>query len=249
MAAARAHDALRFARRAKQKRRVKPKHVPRSHSSHARFASPCPTSGDAAGRRAAPMVESGSASIRTGAQLSVVTPFRSHAHCYGAILTTEFHSGVRFLVRRNCANFAARSGLKLPLRENLRLLSRSHPKEFARMFTAYNRPLIGSSRTRPYYFAFYSQLGAVRRDVAALDRRAGRESQHYETWSDCGFACHEADRLATTNSARRRRRDQRLLSTGFDARTLAAWPVPQRWKSSTRSGRRLNDLATKRANR
>ena len=161
------------------------------------------------GERAAPMVrKSSSASIRTNAPVAVVTPFRSHAQLLRRKLLAHGISllGVRFLVPAQLRELLLRdSGLKLPLREHLRLLLAIAAEEFAANIDSQQPDSLiarAVARDPDYFLRLFDELGAAGWDVAELDQPVLGEiaTRFKKMCRDCGFAfVYEADRFATTN--------------------------------------------------
>jgi PD-(D/E)XK nuclease superfamily len=166
--------------------------------------------------------------------VAVVTPFRSHAQLLRGKLLAEGISllGVRFLVPAQLREVLLRdSGLKLPLREHLRLLLAIAAEEFAaNVDNEQPDSLIARAVARDpdYFLRLFDELGAAGWDVAEVDQPILGEiaTSFKKMCRDCGFAfVHEADRLATTNAAKLPPRFSRLLVTGFDGAHWPLWPL------------------------
>jgi hypothetical protein len=166
--------------------------------------------------------------------VAVVTPFRSHAQLLRGTLLNHGISllGVRFLVPAQLREFLLRdSGLKLPLREHLRLLLAITAEEFAADSDSQqpDSPIARAvARDPDYFLRLFDELVAAGWDVAELDQPVLAEiaTRFKKMCSDCGFAfIHEADRLASTNAANLPPRFSRLLVTGFDGAHWPLWPL------------------------
>jgi PD-(D/E)XK nuclease superfamily len=186
-----------------------------------------------------------------GAPAAVVTPFRSHAQLLRSKLLAHGISllGVRFLVPAQVRELLLRDGgLKLPLREHLRLLLAIASEEFAAdVNSAQPDSLIGRAVARDpdYFLRLFDELGAAGWDAAALDQPVLREiaTRFKKMCRDCGFAfVHEADRLATTNATKLQPRFSQLLVAGFDGAHWPLWPLLHAAvKSSQEAAVVLND--------
>src|SRR5436309_4389255 len=168
------------------------------------------------------------------APVAVVTPFRSHAQLLRSKLLTHGISllGVRFLVPAQLREFLLRdSGLKLPLREHLRLLLAIAAEEFAANLDSEQPDFLiarAVARDPDYFLRLFDELGAAGWDVAEVDQPMLGEiaTRFKKTCRDCGFAfVHEADRLATANAANLPPRFSQLLVTGFDGAHWPLWPL------------------------
>ena len=166
--------------------------------------------------------------------VAVVTPFRSHAQLLRSKLLVHGISllGVRFLVPAQLRDILLRdSGLKLPLREHLRLLLAVAAEEFtANAESEQPDSLIARAVARDpdYFLRLFDELGAAGWDVAEVDQPMLGEiaTRFKKTCRDCGFTfVHEADRLATTNAAKLPPRFSQLLVTGFDGAHWPLWPL------------------------
>jgi hypothetical protein len=184
------------------------------------------------------------------APIAVVTPFRSHAQflrgkllAYGISLLD-----VRFLVPAQLRAFLLRdSGLKLPLREHLRLLLAIAAEEFAANVDSEQPDSLiarAVARDPDYFLRLFDELGAAGWSVAEVNQPALAEiaTRFKKTCRDCGFGfVHEADRLASTN-AELPAQFSRLLVTGFDGAHWPLWPLLHAAvKSSQETAVVLND--------
>src|SRR4029453_2160165 len=110
------------------------------------------------------------------ASVAVVTPFRSHAQFLRGKLLGHGISllGVRFLVPAQLREVLLRdSGLKLPLREHLRLLLAIAAEEFgANVDNEQPDSLIARAVARDpdYFLRLFDELGAAGWDVADVDQ-------------------------------------------------------------------------------
>ena len=104
--------------------------------------------------------------------VAVVTPFRSHAQLLRGKLLAHGISllGVRFLVPAQLRDFLLRnSGLKLPLREHLRLLLAIAAKEFAANIESQQPDSLiarAVARDPDYFLHLFDELGAAGWGVA-----------------------------------------------------------------------------------
>jgi PD-(D/E)XK nuclease superfamily len=184
------------------------------------------------------------------APVAVVTPFRTQAQLLRSKLLTHGISlvGVRFLVPAQLRELLLRdSGLKLPLREHLRLLLAIAAEEFAANVDSEQPDSLiarAVARDPDYFLRLFDELGAAGWDVAQLDQPVLGEiaTRFKKMCGDSAFAfVHEADRLATTNAALPPR-FSRLLVTGFDGAHWPLWPLLQAAvKSSREAAVVLND--------
>ena len=111
-----------------------------------------------------------------GAPVAVVTPFRSHAQLLRSKLLAHGISllSVRFLVPAQLRELLLRdSGLKLPLRENLRLLLAIAAEESAANIDSQQPASLiarAVARDPDYFLRLFDELGAAGWDVAELDQ-------------------------------------------------------------------------------
>jgi hypothetical protein len=185
------------------------------------------------------------------APVAVITPFRSHAQLLRGKLLTHGISllGVRFLVPAQLRELLLRdSGLKLSLREHLRLLLAIAAEEFAaNVGSEQPDSLIARAVARDpnYFLRLFDELGAAGWGVADVDQPVLAEiaASFKKMCRGSGFAfVYEADRLATRNAAKLPPRFSRLLVTGFDGAHWPLWPLLQAAvKSSQEAAVVLND--------
>jgi PD-(D/E)XK nuclease superfamily len=168
------------------------------------------------------------------APVAVITPFRSHAQLLRGKLLTHGISllGVSFLVPAQLRELLLRdSGLKLPLREHLRLLLATAAEEFAANVDSEQPDSLiarAVARDPDYFLRLFDELGAAGWGVAEVDQPVLAEiaTRFNKMCRDCGFAfVYEADRLATTNAAKLPPRFSQLLVTGFDGAHWPLWPL------------------------
>jgi hypothetical protein len=166
--------------------------------------------------------------------VAVVTPFRSHAHLLRSRLLAHGISllGVRFLVPAQLREFLLRdSGLRIPLREDLRLLLAIAAEEIAANIESdQSGYLIAKSVTRDpdYFLRIFDELNAAGWSLADIDQPALGEiaARFDKICRECGFAfVHEADRLAVANAEKSPARFSGLLITGFNAADWPLWPL------------------------
>ena len=106
----------------------------------------------------------------------MVTPFRSHAQLLRDKLLAHGISllGVRFLVPAQLRELLLRdSGLKLPLREHLRLLLAIAAEEFAANIDSEQPDSLiarAVARDPDYFLRLFDELGAAGWDVDGLDQ-------------------------------------------------------------------------------
>jgi hypothetical protein len=185
------------------------------------------------------------------ASVAVVTPFRSHAQLMRTKLLAEGISllNVRFLVPAQLREFLLRdSGLKLPLREHLRLLLAIAAEDFAANIDSEqpDSPVARAvARDPDYFLRLFDELGAAGWEVAEVGQPvlAAIAAQFNKMCRECGFAfIHEADRSAAMNAAKVPARFDRLLVTGFDGAHWPLWPLLEAAvKSSDETTVILND--------
>jgi PD-(D/E)XK nuclease superfamily len=168
------------------------------------------------------------------APVAVVTPFRSHAQFLRGKLLGHGISllDVRFLVPAQLRELLLRdSGLKLPLREHLRLLLAIAAEEFvANIDSQQPDHLIARAVARDpdYFLRLFDELGAAGWDAADVDQPVLAEiaTRFKKMCRECEFAfIHEADRRAVANAAKLPPRFSRLLVTGFDGAHWPLWPL------------------------
>jgi hypothetical protein len=183
--------------------------------------------------------------------VAVVTPFRSHAQLLRGKLLAHGISllGVRFLVPAQLREvLLCDRGLKLPLREHLRLLLAIAAEEFpANIDSQQPDSLIprAVARDPDYFLRLFDELGAAGWSVAEIGQSVLGEiaTRFKKMCCDCGFAfVHEADRLASTNAEKLPPRFSQLLVTGFDGAYWPLWPLLHgAVKSSQEAAVVLND--------
>src|SRR5262245_6243726 len=165
------------------------------------------------------------------AAVAVVIPFRTHAQLLRSKLLADGISlvNVRFLVPAQLREFLLReSGLKLPLREHLRLLLAIAAEEITANVESEqsDSPIARAvARDPDYFLRLFDELGAAGWDVAEVGQPvlASIAAQFKNMCRECGFAfIHEADRRAAANAAKLPPRFSQLLITGFDG---AHWPL------------------------
>jgi hypothetical protein len=140
------------------------------------------------------------------------------------------------------------SGLKLPLREHLRLLLAIAAEEFAANVDSEQPDSLiarAVARDPDYFLRLFDELGAAGWDAAEVDQPVLAEitTRFKKMCRECGFAfVHEADRRAAANAAKLPPRFSRLLLTGFDGAHWPLWPLLQAAvKSSREADVVLND--------
>src|SRR5262245_42545139 len=168
------------------------------------------------------------------APVAVITPFRSHAQLLRGKLLGHGISlmGVRFLVPAQLREFLMRdSGLKLPLREHLRLLLAIAAEEFAANIDSEEPDSLtmrAVARDPDYFLRLIDELGAAGWDIAEIAEPALAEiaTQFKKMCRDCGFAfVYEADRFAAANAPKLPPRFGQLLITGFNGAHWPLWPL------------------------
>ena len=185
------------------------------------------------------------------APVAVVTPFRSHAHLLRSKLLAHDISllGVRFLVPAQLREILLRdSGLKIPLREHLRLLLTIAAEEIAaKIESDQSGYLIARSVARDpdYFLRIFDELNAAGWSLADINQPAlsAIAARFDKICRECGFAfVHEADRLAVANAEKLPARFSSLLVTGFEGAHWPLWPLLHAAvKSSLQSTVILND--------
>src|SRR6476660_2713374 len=186
-----------------------------------------------------------------GAAVAVATPFRSHAQFLRDKLLAHGISllNVRFLVPAQLRELLLRdSGLKLPLREHLRLLLAIAAEESAANIDRQQPASLiarAVARDPDYFLRLFDELGAAGWGLADVDQPVLAEigTRFKKMSRDCGFAfVYEADRFETTNPAKLPPRFSQLLVTGFDGAHWPLWPLLQAAvKSSEEAVVVLND--------
>ena len=172
--------------------------------------------------------------VEEPAAVAVVTPFRSHAHLLRSRLLAQGISllGVRFLVPAQLREILLRnSGLKIPLREHLRLLlaiaadeiaSKSERDESGYVITR------SVARDPDYFLRILDELNAAGWSLADIDQSvlSAIAARFDQICRDCGFAfVHEADRLAVANAKKMPARFSNLLIAGFNGAHWPLWPL------------------------
>jgi hypothetical protein len=183
--------------------------------------------------------------------VAVVTPFRTYAQLLRSKLLAHGISllRVRFLVPAQLREFLLRdTGLKLPLREHLRLLLAIASEEVAANLESQQPDSFitrAVARDPDYFLRLFDELGAAGWGVAEVDQPILAEiaTRFKQMCRDCGFAfVYEADRLAVTNAEKLAPRFSQLLVTGFDGAQWPLWPLLQAAaKSSRQTDVVLND--------
>jgi PD-(D/E)XK nuclease superfamily len=180
-----------------------------------------------------PWFESVAPRTLEGDPVAVITPFRSYAQLLRGKLLADGISllGVRFLVPSQLREFLLRNtGLKLPMREHLRLLLAIAAEEVAANLDSQQpEALIANAVARDpdYFLRLFDELGAAGWGVPEVDQPILAEiaTRFKQLCRDCGFAfIYEADRLAVTN-AEKLPRFSLLLITGFDGAHWPLWPL------------------------
>ena len=189
--------------------------------------------------------------FQQSAPVAVITPFRTHAQLLRDKLLTHGISllGVRFLVPAQLRELLLRdSGLKLPLREHLRLLLAIAAEESAANIDRQQPASLiarAVARDPDYFLRLFDELGAAGWGLADVDQPVLAEigTRFKKMSRDCGFAfVYEADRFETTNPAKLPPRFSQLLVTGFDGAHWPLWPLLQAAvKSSEEAVVVLND--------
>lgn len=168
--------------------------------------------------------------------VAVVTPFRSYAQLLRGKLLAHGISllGVRFLVPSQLREFLLRdTGLKLPLREHLRLLLAIAAKEVAANFKNQQPDSLiakAVARDPDYFLRLFDELGAAGWGVTEVDQPILAEivARFKQMCRDSEFEfVYEADRLAVTNAEKLPPRLSQLLVTGFDGAHWPLWPLLQ----------------------
>jgi len=182
---------------------------------------------------------------------AVVTPFRSHAQLLRSKLLATGISllNVRFLGSAQLREFLLReSGLKLPLREHLRLLLAIAAEEFAANIDSEEPDSLiakAVARDPDYFLRLFDDLGAAGWDVAEVGQPvlAKIAANFKKMCRECGFGfIYEADRSAAVNAAKLPPRFSQLLVTGFDGAHWPLWPLLNAAvKSSQEAAIILND--------
>ena len=185
------------------------------------------------------------------APVAVVTPFRSHAHLLRSRLLAHDISllNVRFLVPAQLREILLRnSGLKIPLREHLRLLLGIAAEEIAaKIESDQSGHLIARSVARDpdYFIRIFDELNAAGWSLADINQPALSEiaAGFDKICRQCGFAfVHEADRVAVANAEKLPARFSGLLLAGFNGAHWPLWPLLQAAvKSSLQATVVLND--------
>jgi PD-(D/E)XK nuclease superfamily protein len=185
------------------------------------------------------------------APIAVVTPFRSHAQLLRGKLLAHGISllGVRFVVPAQLREFLLRdSGLKLPLREHLRLLLAIAAEEFTTNIDSEQADSLIArvvARDPDYFLRLFDELGAAGWDIAEVDQPALAEiaTEFKKMCRECGFTfVHEADRRAAANAGKLPPRFSQLFVTGFDGAHWPLWPLLKAAvKSSQEAAVILND--------
>ena len=154
-----------------------------------------------------------------------------------------------FLVPAQLREFLLRdTGLKLPLREHLRLLLAIASEEVAANLESQQPDSFitrAVARDPDYFLRLFDELGAAGWGVVEVDQPILAEiaTRFKQMCRDCGFAfVYEADRLAVTNAEKLPPRFSQLLVTGFDGAQWPLWPLLQAAaKSSRQTDVVLND--------
>src|SRR5262245_10881850 len=166
--------------------------------------------------------------------IAVVTPFRAHAQLIRSKLLAHGISllGVRFLVPAQLREFLlSDNGLKLPLREHLRLLLAIAAEEFGANIDSEGPDFLiarAVARDADYFLRLFDELGAAGWDVAEVDQPVLAEiaTRFKKMCRDCGFAfVHEADRRAAANAVKLPPPFSQLLVAGFDGAHWPLWPL------------------------
>lgn len=175
-----------------------------------------------------------SPAVEEPAPVAVVTPFRSHAQLLRSKLLAHDISllGVRFLVPAQLREIQLRdSGLKIPLREHLRLLLAIAAEEIAaRIESDQSEYLVARSFARgpDYFLRIFDELNAAGWSLADIDQPplSAITERFDKICRECGFAfVHEADRFAVANAEKLPARFSSLLVTGFNGAHWPLWPL------------------------
>jgi PD-(D/E)XK nuclease superfamily len=168
------------------------------------------------------------------APVAVVTPFRSHAQLLRGTLLNHGISllGVRFLVPAQLREFLLRdSGLKLPLREHLRLLLAITAEEFAADIDSQQPDSLiarAVARDPDRFLRALDELSAAGWSFDEIDSLGLREiaARFEEQVRECGFTfVHAADRAALAFAHKSQPLLSNLLVFGFDAAHWPLWPL------------------------
>ncbi len=171
----------------------------------------------------------------------VVVPFRSHAYAIKGLLLERGVSllGIRFVSPAELREFlAAKKGMRLPLREHLRLLLSIAAEECMelpedpalrekRMLEADFLAAKSVARAPDHLLRAIDQLGAAGWDFSAVELPALRavETRFQKYVAQCGFELiHTADRRVAKRAAKAEPIFANLLVTGFHG---AHWPLWQ----------------------
>jgi hypothetical protein len=169
--------------------------------------------------------------------VAVVTPYRSHAHILRSQLVALGISllGVKFLTPPQVRELLLlrASGLKIPLREHLRLFLAITAENFAAELNADNDSpdlLVAKSVARDpdNFLRAIDQFNAAGWNLEQIEPPALREiaARFERRVRDCDFTfVHEADRSTVNRAARCSPVFGKLLLTGFDGAHWPLWPL------------------------
>ena len=172
----------------------------------------------------------------------VVVPFRSHAYAIKGLLLERGVSllGIRFVSPAELRELlAAKKGMRLPLREHLRLLLSIAAEECMelpedpalrkkRMLEAEFLAAKSVARAPDHLLRAIDQLGAAGWDFSAVELPALRavETRFQRQLANCGFELiHTADRRALDRAGASPPLFANILVTGFNAAHWPHWPL------------------------
>jgi len=172
----------------------------------------------------------------------VVVPFRSHAYAIKGLLLDRGVSvlGIRFVSPAELRELLfAKNGMRLPLREHLRLLLAIAAEECMklpedpalrekRMLEADFLAAKSVARTPDHLLRTIDRLGAAGWDFAAVELPALRdvEARFQRQLADCGFELiHTADRRALNQISTSPPIFANILVTGFNGAHWPLWPL------------------------
>ena len=172
----------------------------------------------------------------------VVVPFRSHAYAIKGLLLDRGLSllGIHFVSPAELRELLfAKNGMRLPLREHLRLLLAIAAEECMklpedpalrekRMLEAAFLAAKSVARTPDHLLRTIDRLGAAGWDFAAVELPALRdvEARFQRQLADCGFELiHTADRRALNQISTSPPIFANILVTGFNGAHWPLWPL------------------------
>lgn len=172
--------------------------------------------------------------LGNGQPAAIVTPSRSQAYFFRNQLLSEGRSliGVKFLSPQQLREILLRRcGLKVALREHLRLLLAAIAEEFAAENVEDDEATLTAksiARDPDHFLRALDQLGAAGWSSSEIDSSALREiARRFEKQArECGFTfVHEADRAALEAVGKSPSLFGDLLLFGFDAGHWPLWPL------------------------